>query len=123
MIFPDTLEEKLGVDQIRQRLKSFCLSTAGAAWIDRMRFGTDAEFIKILLRQNLEFKQILEKSENFPSQHFFDGEEWLKRISLEGNYLEAEEFLKLARALETIINSRTFLSKAKEIYPQLYQNR
>lgn len=121
MIFPETLEDKLGVDQIRQRLKSFCLSTAGAAWIDRMRFGTDPEFIKILLRQNLEFKQILEKSENFPSQHFFDGEEWMKRISLEGNYLEAEEFLKLARALETIIDSRTFLNKAKETYPQLYK--
>jgi DNA mismatch repair protein MutS2 len=121
MIFPETLEEKLGVDQIRQRLKSFCLSSAGASWVDRMRFGTDAEFIKILLRQNLEFRQILEKGENFPSQYFFDGEEWLKRISLEGNYLEAEEFLKLARALETIISSRAFLLKSKEVYPQLYK--
>lgn len=121
MIFPETLEEKLGVDQIRQRLKSYCLSSAGAAWVDRMRFGIDAEFIKILLRQNLEFKQILEKGENFPSQHFFDGEEWIERISLEGNYLEAEEFLKLAQALETVINSRIFLSKAKEIYPQLFK--
>ena len=121
MIFPETLEEKLGVDQIRQRLKSYCLSSAGAAWVDRMRFGIDAEFIKILLRQNLEFKQILEKGENFPSQHFFDGEEWIKRITLEGNYLEAEEFLKLAQALETVINSRAFLSKAKEIYPQLFK--
>ena len=60
MIFPDTLEDKLGYDSIRQRLKSYCLSQAGAAWIDRMRFSTDAEFIKILLRQNLEFKQILD---------------------------------------------------------------
>ncbi len=121
MIFPETLEEKLGVDQIRQRLKSYCLSIAGAGWIDRMRFSTDAEFIKILLRQNLEFKQILEKGENFPSQHFFDGEEWMKRISLEGNYLEAEEFLKLAQALDTIISSRSFLAKSKEIYPQLHK--
>jgi DNA mismatch repair protein MutS2 len=121
MIFPETLEEKLGVDQIRQRLKSFCLSAAGAAWVDRMRFGVDPEFIKILLRQNLEFRQILEKSENFPSQHYFDGEEWLKRIALDGNYLEADEFLKLAQALETIIQSRTFLQKSKEIYPQLFK--
>ncbi|HEY0744975.1 MAG TPA: Smr/MutS family protein [Chryseosolibacter sp.] len=121
MIFPETLEEKLGVDQIRQRLKSFCLSAAGAGWVDRMKFSTDAEFVKILLRQNLEFRQILEKSENFPSQHFFDGDDWLKRISLEGNYLEADEFLKLAQALDTIINSRTFLTKAKEVYPQLHK--
>lgn len=121
MIYPDSLEEKLGVDQIRQRLKYFCLSNAGSAWVDRMRFSTDAEFVKILLRQNLEFKQILEKGENFPSQHFFDGEDWLKRISLEGNYLEGDEFLKLAQALDTIIASRNFLLKTKEVYPQLYK--
>jgi DNA mismatch repair protein MutS2 len=121
MIFPETLESKLGVDQIRQRLKSYCLSVAGTEWIDRMRFSKDADFLRILLRQNLEFKQILEKSETFPSQHFFDGEEWLKRIALEGNYLEAEEFLKLSQALETILACKNFLVKAKEIYPQLHK--
>lgn len=121
MIFPDTLEIKLGVDQIRQRIKNLCLSNSGSAWVDRMRFGTDAEFIKILLRQNLEFRQVLEKGENFPSQYFFDGEEWLKRISLEGNYLEAEEFLKLSQSLETIIACRAFLVKLKEVYPQLHK--
>jgi DNA mismatch repair protein MutS2 len=121
MIFPDSLEGKLGVDLIRQRLKTFCLSTAGAEWVDRMRFSTETEFIKILLRQNLEFKQILEKGESFPSQHFFHGEDWLKRISLEGNYLEADEFLKLSQALETILACRNFLIKSKELYPQLYK--
>lgn len=121
MIFPETLESKLGVDQIRQRLKSYCLSVAGTEWIDRMRFSKDADFLRILLRQNLEFKQILEKGETFPSQHFFDGEEWLKRIALEGNYLEADEFLKLAQALETILACKNFLVKAKEIYPQLHK--
>jgi DNA mismatch repair protein MutS2 len=121
MIFPDALENKLGVDQIRLRLKSYCLSLAGTEWVDRMRFSTDGEFIKILLRQNLEFKQILEKSEAFPAQHFFDGEEWLKRIALAGNYLEAEEFLKLAQALETILACRNFLIKAKEFYPHLHK--
>ena len=121
MIFPETLEVKLGVDHIRQRLKSGCLSMAGSQWVDRMRFSTDAEFIKILLKQNLEFCQILEKGEAFPSRFFFDADEWLKRISLEGNYLDAEEFLKLSNALETILACRNFLLKSKEFYPQLYQ--
>ena len=121
MIFPENLELKLGVDQIRQRLISFCLSAAGAKWVDRMRFSTDAEFIRILLKQNLEFRQILEKGEGFPSQHFFDGEDWLKRIALEGNYLEAEEFLKLSQSLETILAAKNFLVKSKELYPQLHQ--
>jgi DNA mismatch repair protein MutS2 len=119
MIFPETLEQKLGFDTIRQRIKSYCLSESGAAWVERMRFGVDAEFIKILLRQSLEFRQIIEKAETFPSRHFFDGQEWIQKISLEGNYIEAPEFLNLANALETVIACRSFLVKSKEIYPQL----
>lgn len=121
MIFPENLENKLGFDQIRQRLKSFCLSASGSEWVDRMRFSTDVEFIKILLKQNLEFRQILEKAETFPSQYFFDADDWLKRISLEGNYLEGAEFLKMAQALDAILACKNFLTKAKEFYPQLYK--
>jgi DNA mismatch repair protein MutS2 len=119
MIYPQEFESKLGFDQIRLKLKSYCLSDAGAAWVDRMRFSTDPEFIKTILHQNLEFKQILEKSEDFPSRYYFDGSDWLHRISLEGNFLEAEEFLNLAYALETVLACRNFLSRSKEFYPQL----
>ncbi len=119
MIYPQEFETKLGFDQIRLKLKSYCLSDAGAAWVDRMRFSNDPEFIKIILHQNLEFKQILEKSEDFPSRYYFDGSDWLHRISLEGNFLEAEEFLNLAYALETVLACRNFLSRSKEFYPQL----
>jgi DNA mismatch repair protein MutS2 len=121
MIFPETLEQKLGFDQIRQRIKSYCYSQAGSAWIDRMKFSIDPEFIKVLLRQSLEFRQILEKSENFPSRFFYDGDEWLQKIAMEGSYLEAEDFLKLANALDTVVSCLNFLTKSREIYPQLHK--
>ena len=121
MIYPEDFEQKLGFDQIRQKLKSYSLSDAGAAWVDRMRFSTDAEFIKTLLHQNLEFRQILEKGEEFPSRYFFDATDWLHRISLEGNYLEAAEFLSLGYSLETILSCKNFLVKSKEVYPQLFR--
>jgi len=121
MIFPETFEQKLGFDTIRQRITSYCLSQAGARWVDRLRFNTDAEFIKILLRQAVEFVQILEKGEAFPSRFFFDASEWLKKIALEGNYLDPEEFLRLANALETVLAARVFLQKNKDIYPQLFK--
>lgn len=121
MIFPETFEQKLSFDLIRQRIRSYCLSEAGAHWIDRMQFSTDADFIRVLLKQNLEFRQILEKSETFPSRFFFDGSEWLKKISMEGNYLDAEDLLKLANALDTVIACRNFLIKSKDVFPQLYR--
>lgn len=121
MIYPDTLEQKLGFDQIRLRLKSYCLSGSGSALVDAMHFLMDGEFIRTLLKQTLELRQILEKSENFPARHYYDADEWLDKIALEGNYIDAEEFLRLAMALETIIAIRNFLSKAKDVYPELWK--
>lgn len=121
MIYPNDFEDKLGFDQIRSKLKSYCLSSAGSEWVDRMRFSNNAEFIRVLLKQNLEFRQILEKGENFPARHFFDAAEWLQKISLAGNWLEAENFLHLAYALETILAAKTFLVKTKDFYPELFR--
>lgn len=121
MIYPEDLESKLGFDQIREKLKAYCLSDAGAAWVDNMRFSSNADFLGVLLNQNLEFRQILEKGENFPSRHFYDGKDWLRRISLEGDWLEAEDFLHLAYALQTTLDCKNFLSKAKENYPELFR--
>lgn len=120
MIYPETFEAKLGFDQIRSKLKNYCLSSAGQEWVDQMKFGQDPEFIKVLLKQNLEFRLILEKGEAFPSQHFFDPTGWIKKISLEGNWLEAEEFLNLAYGIEAIVACKKFLIKNAETYPQLF---
>ena len=120
MIYPDSLEQRLGFDQIRLKLKSYCYSTAGGGWVDRMVFDTDPAVIKILLQQTLEFRLLLETSEAFPSRHFYDGGDWLNRIALEGNYIDADQFVKLALALETILDVKNFLFKSKDIYPELY---
>jgi DNA mismatch repair protein MutS2 len=121
MIYPAELEQKLGFDQIRQKLRSHCLSPAAAALVDQMQFSADVEYIKTVLHQNIEFKLLLETSEDFPSRHFFDPAEWLAKISLEGNYLDEHEFLNFAYAMQAIIASKSFLTKAKETYPELYK--
>ena len=121
MIYPDTFEQKLGFDQIREKLKKYCSSPAGETWVENMRFSADADFIRTLLKQNLEFKQIIEKAEPFPSRYFFDPIEWLRKISIQGSWLEADEFLNLAYSLETIIACKVFLTKSAEVYPELFK--
>ncbi|HYC86917.1 MAG TPA: endonuclease MutS2, partial [Chryseosolibacter sp.] len=119
MIYPDSLEQKLGFDTIRQRIRSFCLSEAGARLVERIQFHTEADLIRVLLKRTLEFLQILQKGEPFPDRYFFDGHDWLSKIALEGNYLDPDEFLKLGNAMETVIAARNFLQKHAEVYPQL----
>jgi DNA mismatch repair protein MutS2 len=121
MSFPDDFEVKLGFDQIRQKLKAHCLSSLGGELVDSISFYTDVTQVTILLKQNLEFKQIFEKGENFPSSHFINPDEILKKVSLEGNYLDEAEFLQLVYSLQTILACRDFLVKTQEFYPTLFQ--
>ncbi|HMG94285.1 MAG TPA: endonuclease MutS2 [Chryseolinea sp.] len=121
MIYPDSLEQRLGFDQIREKLKRYCSSPSGEAWVDKMRFNTEAEFIRTLLKQNLEFKQILEKGEPFPGRYFSDPSEWFQKISIDGSWLEADEFISLAYSLETINACKAFLAKSAETYPELFR--
>ncbi|MGC1241384.1 MAG: Smr/MutS family protein [Chryseosolibacter sp.] len=121
MIYPDTLEQKLDFGHIRLRLKSYCLSEAGAEWVNALHFSSDADFIKTQLRQTLEFRLILEKNETFPSQHYYDAKDWLLKIGVEGNYIDADQFVKLALALDTILGCKNFLFKSRELYPELFK--
>lgn len=121
MIYPETLEQKLDFGQIRLRLKAYCLSEAGAGRVDTLAFSSDAERIKTQLRQTLEFRFILEKNETFPSQHYYDGKDWLQKISLEGNYIDADQFIRLALALDTVLSCKNFLLKSRETYPELFK--
>jgi len=121
MCYPNDFESRLGFDQIRQKLIDSCLSSPGARLVSEMSFDSDVSNISILLHQNLEFKQIFEKSEDFPSNHFINPEEILRKSSLEGNYLDEHEFLELAYSLQTLLGCQNFLLKNKEVYPTLFE--
>ena len=86
-----------------------------------MQFTADHPQVSQWLKQTLEFKQIFEKGENFPSNHYLDAREILRKTSLEGNYLDESEFLQLAYSLQTILECRNFLNKSKEFYPNLFK--
>jgi DNA mismatch repair protein MutS2 len=120
MLHPIDFEVRLGFDYIRRKLINFCLSDSGVSRVVEMHFSSDHTEVSTRLQQTHEFKQIFEKGENFPSNHYLDAREILKKSSLEGNYLDEPEFLQLAYALQTIFECRNFLTKAKEFYPLLF---
>lgn len=120
MIYPDQLEEKLGFDHVRQAMRNYCSSPAAIRRVDEIRFLTDHGNLLPLLHQTFEFKQIIEKRESFPSQHYYDPANWYPKIFPDGNYLDEHELLDLARSLETVGGCITFLKKSKENYPVLF---
>ena len=102
MIYPQNFEQKIGFDQIRQLLKIKCLSTLGEERVDQMDFSDDYNEINRRLEQVTEFVRITQEEDDFPNQYFFDVRPSLKRIRVEGMYMDEQELFDLRRSLETI---------------------
>lgn len=129
MIYPQNFEQKIGFDQIQQLVKGKCLSTLGMERVDEMAFSDDYREIDRRLEQVMEFISILQGEDDFPSQYFFDVRPSLKRIRVEGLYMDESELFDLRRSLETIRDVVRFLrqtddeedEEAHSPYPALYE--
>ena len=114
MIYPQNFEQKIGFDQIRQLLKEKCLSTLGEERVIDMAFSDHFGEVEERLDQVTEFVRILQEEDNFPAQYFFDVRPSLKRIRVEGMYLDEQELFDLRRSLETIRDIVRFLQKSDD---------
>ena len=102
MIYPENFEQKIGFDNIRHLVAAKCLCSLGVEKTEQMSFSADYELINKQLRQTQEFVTITQKEDNFPSNHFFDVRDSLKKIRIEGTYLIERELFDIRRSLQTI---------------------
>lgn len=122
MIYPNNFEQKIGFDEIRSLLKSKCLSTLGKEMVDEMSFSADVDTVNEWLQQVKEFRRMLEETDNFPMQYFFDVRESVTRLRLEGTHMEEGEVFDLRRSMETICSIVKILTESDDAackYPAL----
>ena len=111
MIYPHNFEQKIGFDTIRELLKVKCLSTLGEERVDNMSFTDQFAGIEEQLCRVTEFVRIIQEEDGFPDQYFFDVRPSLKKIRIEGTYLDEQEVFDLRRSLETIRDIVKFLDR------------
>jgi DNA mismatch repair protein MutS2 len=121
MIYPVDLEQKLGFNQLREKLTHYCLCQLGVQQVNELQFSASVSSIKKLLSQTFEFKSIIEKAEAFPSSNYFDPTTLFATVAIEGSFIEAEDFLAIGLSLQAIKDARDFLSKNAETYPNLVE--
>ena len=124
MIYPQNFEQKIGFDQIRSLIKERCLGSLGTDYTDRMQFSTDYDAICKQLNCTWEFVHIVEMADDFPADFFFDVRPSLRRVRIEGTFLEESELFDLRRSLDTIQAIVRFLRPGEEEeirYPYLYE--
>ena len=103
-------------------MKGKCLSTLGEERVDDMAFSDSFRQVEERLELVDEFVRLLQTDDGFPAQYFFDVRPSLKRIRIEGMYLDEQELFDLRRSLETIRDIVRFLLREGEEaspYPRL----
>ncbi len=115
MIYPNNFERKIGYDEIRQMLTAGCLSSLGKSLIDEMAFSTDVDVVNTWMEEIREMRRIGDEENDFPLSYFFDVRESVKRVRLEGTWMESSELFDLRRSLKTIQELVDFLYRGDEL--------
>ena len=121
MVFPLEIEQRLGFDQIRSRLVDYCQGPLGVQQVVGMQFSSSFQQVQSLLKQNVEFKLILESESYFPSTQHGNTDEHVDRAAIEGSYLEEEAFQQIIKSLEAISACKDFFNQREDSYPALFK--
>lgn len=114
MLYPSNIEDKLKFIRIRQSLRNRCLSPVGCENVDAMAYQTDFDTIKTLLGEVQEMCEIRQGDAEFPASEFPDLRESIKRIRIDGLYLEEAELGELCKALKQVRSMVNFFQSAEE---------
>lgn len=114
MIYPKNLEQKIGIDTVRQFITEKCLCTLGEEQVVNMSFSTNYATIAKWLEQTSEFSQIIRNKEDFPTDFFCDVRDSIQRVEKDvTTWYSEEEISNLMNSLQTIHKIVTFLHNAK----------
>ena len=119
MIYPESCLERLGFDEVKQRISQYCLSPMGRQLVSKMQVMTKYDQINKFLRQTKEFKSILENQEPLQISAFYDLKYLADKIRAEGSYLVEEELFQMYTSLQTVFTVIRFFEDRQEIYPNL----
>lgn len=118
MIYPDNFEQKIEFQKVRQLLSERCLSPLGKEKVEEMHFSASYDEIEPLLFQTEEFVRIREEEDSFPADHFYDMRPVLRRIRVEGAWIDQNALFELRRSLQTINGIVAFLRCDEEKTPK-----
>ncbi len=114
MIYPLSLEAKIGFTEVRNMIFQLCDNDLGKEKCKEMSFLTDFGYIKKLLTQTNEFLTILNNAEDFPTGNIHNLKEELSRIHIIGTYLTETELYRLGQTLLSAASIHAFFNDDKK---------
>lgn len=122
MIYPQNFEEKIGFDSIRTLLKQKCLCSLGREKVDDMFFMTSFPAMTEQIDRTVELMKIISMGADFPLGNYYDMRHSLKKIRVEGTWMDEQEIFDLRRSLQTVSDIASFLRADEDNqYPALHR--
>lgn len=122
MIYPDSFEQKVGFDKIRRMVEEKCVTKLAKEKLADTQLSTNFDIVTLRLELTDEMRTVLMMEDNFPDNTYVDVVDFLKKIRVEGTFLDAPELLSLSKALTAARELSNFFNKREdEKYPHLRQ--
>lgn len=120
MIYPQSLESKIGFDGVRAIIGNLCNNSLSKDKCKEMNFSSDFGQVLTQLQQTNEYLTILNTGEDFPNGNIYDLREELGRVRIIGAYLTEAELFQLGQTLSTAADICAFFTEERSNkFPQL----
>jgi DNA mismatch repair protein MutS2 len=119
MLYPNNSVDKLGFTEVKELIKTHCLSVMGQQMVDKIQVMNNYENIRKFLSQAHEFKNILVNDAPLPIHHFFDIKTLANKTRIEGVFLSEEEFFQVQASLNTVFAIISYFNEREGQYPSL----
>lgn len=119
MIYPDTFEQKVGFDKVRELTLTRCLCALGEQRVKDVKFNSDPSVVFEWIEQTHEMKTICLMEDGFPTDGFVDITPALRKLQVERQWIDENELQQLRRSLETIKQLLAFVKRVSDKYPTI----
>ena len=84
MIYPTSIEDKIGFKAVRDGIKTHCVSSMGRELADSVSFMTDFDTLDFKLRSTAEMLAIISAQDDMPISSLSDIREQLRVMAIAG---------------------------------------
>ncbi len=119
---PSSIEEKLGFDVLRARLRGTVRSPLGEDRLRRMRTAEDVGRLREALARVAEYAEAQRYDEAVPLHHVLDVREALRRAAPEEAYLDPEDLHALRLVLLTLRRTKGYFEERRADYPHVAEH-
>lgn len=120
MIYPETFEQKIGFDRLREQVAARCTMEAARRMVAEERFSSSPREVEERLALADQMRQLLLMESDFPGGDYPDTEAVVAKLQVEGTFLDVDEALLLREALATVDAVASFIRRRERAYPALY---